>query len=244
MNQETIYFLKILKKILHPETECLIAEEVDWTRVVQLARVHNVLPLFQEEAVHYASYIERPAYVDEMQEVLAIVATQVKHTEVFLKLYQDFVKVGVYPIVMKGLICRELYGKFADHRPSGDEDILIRPLEYQKVKAVLTANGFITEVDVVTEAQLEQLQEITFVNPSEKVCIELHLNPMGRENDVHSRMSDCFKNVFDNYREVEVRGVMVRTMSHYDHLLFLILHAARHFMAEGFGVRQMLDILL
>ena len=50
--------------------------------------------------------------------------------------------------------------------------------------------------------------------------------------------------MFDNYRDVEIEGVFVRTMSHQEHLLFLILHAFKHFIGGGFGVRQMLDILL
>lgn len=33
-------------------------------------------------------------------------------------------------------------------------------------------------------------------------------------------------------------------MNHQDHFLFLILHAFKHFIGGGFGIRQMLDILL
>lgn len=57
-------------------------------------------------------------------------------------------------------------------------------------------------------------------------------------------MNDCFENVFKNYREVGIHGISVRTMSHTDHFLFLVLHAFRHFTCSGFGIRQVLDILL
>ena len=38
--------------------------------------------------------------------------------------------------MMKGLICRQLYGEYCDHRPSGDEDILIRKAEYKQVQQI------------------------------------------------------------------------------------------------------------
>lgn len=113
-----------------------------------------------------------------------------------------------------------------------------------KAKEVLIANGYVAELEIETEEQLKQVQEISFIHPKDKLHIELHLNPMGRENDVRSKMTDCFLEVFDNYRDVEINGIMVRTMNHHDHLLFLILHAFKHFIGGGVGIRQMLDILL
>lgn len=244
MDFQTINFCELIKNVIHPNEECILQGEVDWTYLVKLSKDHNLLPVFMEGASRYFSYISRLEYDRETKECLAVVAGQVRRTSAFLRVYEAFNDAGLHPIVMKGLICRELYGRLADHRPSGDEDILIRPCEYEKAKNVLIANGYVAEFEVQTEAQLEQVQEISFIHPKEKLHIELHLNPMGRENAALSHMSDCFSNVFEKYREVEISGVKVRTMSHQDHLLFLILHAFKHFIGGGFGIRQMLDLLL
>lgn len=244
MNKQVIFFCELIKNVIHLETNFSLDKEVDWSRLVEIAKEHNLLPIFMEGASKHFSYISREEYDRETRECLAVVAGQVRRTSAFLRLYEAFINAGVHPIVMKGLICRELYGKLADHRPSGDEDILIRPCEYVKAKEVLIANGYVAELEVETEAQLKQVQEISFIHPKDKLHIELHLNPMGRENDVRSKMSDCFLEVFENYRDVEINGIMVRTMNHQDHLLFLILHAFKHFIGGGFGIRQMLDILL
>lgn len=83
--------------------------------------------------------------------------------KLFLQFYKKFLKADVHPIVMKGIICRQLYGEYCDHRPSGDEDILIRKSEYEYVEKTLVENGYIPEKENVTLAQLEDAQEKTFL---------------------------------------------------------------------------------
>lgn len=244
MDYQTLNFCKLIKNVIHPNNESRLAEDVNWARLVELAKEHNLLPFFMEEATKYPLYTNRHQYENEMNQALGIVGAQVRRTNAFLQLYEAFAESDIYPIVVKGIVCRTLYGSLSDHRPSGDEDILIRPTEYWKAKEVLNANGFVSEFTKETEAQLELLQEISFYHPTKKLHIELHLNSLGRETEVRSQMSDCFTKVFDNYMEMKINGVKIRTMNHQDHFLFLVLHAFRHFTAGGLGIRQMMDILL
>ena len=244
MDFQIINLCEIIKNVIHPNEECHLQGEVDWSYLVQLSKDHNLLPIFVEGASKHLSYISRLEYEGEAKECMVAVVAQIRCTSAFLKLYKSFINAGLMPIVVKGLICRQLYGDFRDHRPSSDEDILVRACEYEKAKKVLIENGYVAEVEDVTKEQLERIQEISFTHPKDRLHIELHLNPMGRENDLRAKMSDYFVDVFEDYRDVEISGVMVRTLNHQDHLLFLILHAFRHFLAGGFGIRQMLDILL
>lgn len=244
MERERHIFCILIKNLLHSDTECYFDEVYDWLQLEKMAKQHNLFPMFFEAASKYNSYTEELGYYKAMQEAMNAIAMQVKRTSAFLKLYQSFSKEGLYPIVVKGLICRELYGELCDHRPSGDEDILIRPSEYLKVKQILIANGYELEDEPELEKQIDRLQEISFYNALEKLHIELHFNLMGRENDARSKMSDYFKDVFEEYREVNIGGIEIRTLSHQNHLLYLILHAFKHFIGGGFGIRQMLDILL
>lgn len=244
MDIQILNFCKIIKNMIHSNKEFTVQGEVEWSGLVRMAKEHNLLALFVEGASKHYSFISRPEYEKEMNESIAIVSAQVRRTSAFLKLYEAFVETDLHPIVMKGLICRELYGSLGDHRPSGDEDILIRPNEYERAKSILVANGYISEIEQESESQIDRLQEVSFIHPKERLHIELHLNPMGRETEDRARMSDYFANVFEDYREVDIQGVPVRTMNHQDHLTFLILHAFKHFTLGGFGIRQMLDILL
>lgn len=145
---------------------------------------------------------------------------------------------------MKGLICRQLYGELCDHRPSGDEDILIRKSEYEQVQHILVTNGYIPEQKNVTPLQLENVQEFSFYNPQSGLTIEVHINPFGTNNDLRMQLNNCFQNVFQNCREAVIDGVSVTTMSHTDHIFFLVLHTFKHLTSGGFGIRQIADILL
>lgn len=244
MDKQIIHLCELIKNALHQDNEFFINDEIDWSQMIRMSKKQNLLAVFLEEAVKYPAYTSRPEYIKEVQEAMTIVDLQAKRTSAFLGLYKCFVNANVYPLVMKGIICRELYGKLCDHRPSGDEDILIRICDYEIVKSVLIANGYMPQMEVESQEQLKKLQEVSFVHPIEKLHIEVHLNVMGRENDAHSKMSDCFKDVFEDYRELDAGGVRIRTLSHQNHLLFLILHAFKHFIHGGFGIRQMLDILM
>jgi len=243
MTYENLIFCNLIKYVVHSNWK-FVSDVYDWDKQVFLFRKHNMLPLFLEVAVKFPGYLSRKECTEEICEAMTIVASQTKRTSAFLLLYKAFLDKGIYPLVMKGLICRQLYGDLCDHRPSSDEDILVRIEDFWKVKDILEANGYFPREEVNEDIDLEQVQEVTFINQAEQLHIELHLNPMGRENDARSQMSDCFKDVFDDYIEMDIQGVRVRTMSHQNHFTFLILHALRHFLGGGIGVRQMLDILL
>ena len=55
---------------------------------------------------------------------MSMIAGQVNRTSAFLNLYQELIEGDCKPLVRKGIVCRQLYGEYADHRPSGDEDII------------------------------------------------------------------------------------------------------------------------
>lgn len=108
----------------------------EWEEVVRIARAHNVFPLIFEKASENESFVSLPEYQQYAFEVMSIVAGQARRTEAFLSLYKEFVKADIHPIVMKGLICRQLYEEYCDHRPSGDEDILIQKSEFELVQQI------------------------------------------------------------------------------------------------------------
>lgn len=237
--------MTLLSESIHNTSSSdLFLSPEEWKTVLKLAKAHNVLPLVFERASEHTSFTELQPYPKYAVSAMRIVATQAKQTEVFLTLYKSFLRSDLHPIVMKGVICRQLYGERSDYRPSGDEDILIQKSEFELVKEVLINNGFIPESEKITAGQLEELQEVTFYHPNPNLAIEVHLNPIGHENSWRQQFDDCFKNVFQDYREENIHGISIRTMNHTDHLLFLVLHAFKHLTVGGFGIRQVTDILM
>lgn len=247
IDAKTSNFLQMFKYIMgkaNSNNLPTLQEPVDWEALEAISREHNLFPLFHEVACQFPGYRNRPDYEDNINSVMTMIGQQIKKTEAFLELYRAFLKEDLHPIVMKGLICRQLYGKHAEKRPSGDEDILVRKQDFYKIKEVMEVHGFVCSKPDVTMAQLDQLQDVGFYENKIGFLIEVHTNIMGHTNEMRTKMGDCFKDVFEHTRTVEIRNVPITTMSHTEHFLFLVLHAFKHFSLSGVGVRQMLDILL
>lgn len=247
MNNQTENFLNIIRYAVNGtnlQDLPILKEPVDWKRLGELGMSHNLFALFHEVAYKYPDYEKSADYKKNERVALGIVAGQVRRTARFLELYREFLKEDLHPIVMKGIICRQLYGQYEEHRPSGDEDILVKKNEFYKVKAVMERCGYECTQPNVTVAQLEKLQDVGFREKRSGFLIEVHTNLMGHRNKIRSRMGESFNDVFEHTRTVLVRDELLTTMSHTEHYLFLVLHAYKHFSTGGVGVRQLLDILM
>ena len=247
LEKDALDFMRILKYVIHSEKEAILPQleqPIGWDVLTKISKEHNIFPLFYEGACQFSEYRNGDDYEEDINIVITMIGQQIKKTERFLKLYRAFLEEDLHPIVMKGLICRQLYGKNAEKRPSGDEDILVRKEDFYKIKGVMEAQGFVCSKPDVTMAQLDQLQDVGFYENNIGFLIEVHTNIMGHTNEMRTKMGECFKDVFEHTRTVEIRNVPITTMSHTEHFLFLVLHAFKHFSLSGVGVRQMLDILL
>ncbi len=235
--------LILIRNIVQNEKNSL-EQPVEADKILNLAAKHNVLPLVLEALYDVPEFDASSISESYSRRAMALVTAQAKRTVNFLSLYGEFEKRGIYPLVLKGLVCRSLYGQWCDHRPSSDEDILIRKSEFGASRKILEDAGYVCEIGDVTSSMVDELQEITFKNEKTKLTVELHLNPMGHDNDLRGTMNGFFENVWDNRIEMSVDGTKIYTMGHTNHFLFLVFHALRHFTAGGFGVRQMLDVLM
>lgn len=237
LNQQTIHFLQILNR--EP-----IDSSISWEQMSSLARKQNLLPLFFEAASFYIEYVNFPGYIKDQQDTFAMVSSQIQRTNTFLEVYEGFNKENIFPIVLKGITCRKLYGEFEDHRPSSDEDILIPKETYPTVKKVLENYGYICTRPNITSRQLSQLQEVSFYHPKHSLIIEVHINPFGTENKRREQLNDYFSISKLQIRCLTANEVKLYTMDPTDSFLFLILHMYKHFQYSGVGLRQMIDVLM
>ena len=260
MQDQVRNFLTILNSILHnmedgcPSENGLPAQSgkrdfcleppVDFGEIMKLAREHNLSALVGDALCACPEFTASEQYQSAVSETIGAVTSQTIRTAEFLQIYQKLTDAGLKPIVMKGIICRELFGEKRDYRPSADEDILIRREDFEAVSKVMEAGGFRAERDDVTARQLEELQEVTFNDAAGRLHIEVHTNVIGHEDSLRATMNDYFLNVFDDPLTVEVDKVTLYTMNHTDHFLFLVLHMFKHILLSGCGIRQILDILL
>ncbi|MCD7784463.1 MAG: nucleotidyltransferase family protein [Oscillospiraceae bacterium] len=237
-------FILVLKNAIHSgSTGNLLPDTIDWESVFNTASTQNLLPLIYNASSDYPSFAEfDESHPEYMMASMQMLSSQIQRTSEFLDLYKSFLKAGISPVVVKGVVYRSLYGELQDFRISSDEDILIEKDDLEATSAVLTACGY--KSGDVADSSLSTIQEITFHNPETNLTIELHLNPFGEDNQIRSKMNSWFRESFNSTETLEVDGVSLRILSPTDNLLFLLFHAFKHFLSAGMGVRMALDILL
>ena len=233
MNKIELLFLDILKASLAgakaPALRGLSQEEI--SALIGISSQHKVLPLVFE-ACH--EDLPVPALKNMVRQQVMI--QTIKSNE-FLQLYGQLLEHGLHPIVVKGIICRNLYPK-PDHRISADEDLLIPPSELDAARSILEAFGMYTTVSN------PDAYEYPYRKAQSPLYIELHKNLFPPENNAYGDWNTLFDHVFDDSYFETIQGITVYTMKPTDHLLYLICHALKHFMHSGFGIRQVCDIIM
>lgn len=231
-------FLNILKAALVKEQAVPEGEVTpeQWQQLLRMAGIHNVLPMFYEAA--YPSL--RQAELPFLPAVRRQVMLQTMRTEEFLALNRKLQDAGVKPLVVKGIICRNLY-PMPDYRQSSDEDVLIPEAQFDICHQAMLDFGMHTTAE---ESQLTEDYEIPYRKVGSPLYIELHKSLFPPESAAYGDMNRFFGGVFDRAVAEEIQGNAVYTMAPTDHLFYLICHAFKHFLHSGFGIRQVCDIIL
>ena len=188
------------------------------------------------------------------QEVRRGVMLQTAKTYDFLQLYAYMEQCGIRPLVVKGIVCRALYPQ-PDHRPSSDEDLLVKPEQFWDAARQLMSLGAQTlkgEVIPAPEEAAPVPHEIgfvlghgagdgTFCVTGPGLYLELHTTLFDDDDGIGRAADALFANVHEAAVSCESG---VRTLCPEQHLAYLILHACKHFVHAGFGIRQVMDIAL
>ena len=236
------HFLYILKSALlgNQISELDPLTDKDWKELSALAVQHKVLPMVYD-AVCGLPQLQGTPFLDVLKKTIRQqVVLQAQKNHGFLTLYRALQEAGVTPLVIKGIICRNLYPK-PDYRISADEDLLILPDQFPICHQILTRQGMQT---TATPEQLENDYEIPYRGTTRPLYIELHRSLFSPEAEAYGHWNGFFADVFDRMATEQIDGVAVGTLAPTDHLFYLIAHALKHFLHSGFGIRQICDIIM
>ena len=209
-----------------------------WAELFELAEAHKLLPMIFEAGHTRLTQADPALAAAARRRARNHVILQTLRTGEFLELYRALEEAGIKALVVKGIVCRQLYPK-PDHRPSSDEDLWIPPEQLSRCRQVLEAYGMTT-----TEANPDAW-EFPYRKAGSPLYIELHtrLFPPGfRIGD--SEFNGFFGTPHQHETIQELPGGGVQTLHPTDHMTYLLLHAFKHFLHSGFGIRQLCDILL
>ena len=247
-----------------PADPALMPEE--WQDFLRRAEAHKLLPLILDAAcalpscraaLHPVSApnqtkpspegegVTAKAVTDEGSPewkvlVLEQVARQAIQENEFLNLILALQARGLEPVVMKGCVCRSLWPKPL-LRPSVDDDLLIPDDQAAAYHAALLELGMTADE---SDADREKGWELSYHKPNSPLYIELHKRLFDPESDTFLNFNAPFEGALDRAVPVQIQDVTLKTLAPTDHLLFLILHAFKHFLFSGFGLRIVADVCL
>ncbi len=221
------------------KTEIPARSEIAWEEIFHLAEQHHVLPMVTD-AAHQAYGIKVPwdrlkKYKKRAQQLAFLQTTK---TQRFVSLYGFLADRGLTPLVMKGLICRDLYPN-PDFRFSADEDLMIPPDQVAAYHKVLTEYGLKAESpDESTASE----QEISYRSEDGVLFLEVHRFAFSSDSVAYGDYNAFFEGVFERAVTEKHDGTDIRTMAPTYHMLYLICHILKHFLHGGCGIRQVCDI--
>ena len=211
----------------------LPAEKVDWPAIFTLANQQKLLPILFEAARATPAAGENAAlFAVTKQQVIGQVLNQTVRSAEFSDLYHKLRSAGLHPIVVKGQLCSRLY-PLKDHRISADDDLLIPDGEFMACHEQLLANGLTTDTPA---DELASADEVSYTKEGSPLYIELHRHLFDSSEDAHDELNSFFADL----QAAEIDGFLA--MPPHEHLLYLILHAYKHFVSCGIGLRQFCDI--
>ena len=211
----------------------LPAEKVDWPTIFTLANQQKLLPILFEAARKTPAAAENATlFAVTKQQVIGQVLHQTMRASEFADLYRKLRSAGLHPIVVKGQLCSRLY-PLKDHRISADDDLYISDAEFMACHEQLLANG----LRIGTPAdELATADEVSYTKNGSPLYIELHRHLFDSAEDAHDELNHFFADL----NPVEIDGFLA--MPPHEHLLYLLLHAYKHFVRSGIGLRQFCDI--
>lgn len=211
----------------------LPAEKVDWPTIFTLANQQKLLPILFEAARKTPAAAENATlFAVTKQQVIGQVLHQTMRASEFADLYRKLRSAGLHPIVVKGQLCSRLY-PLKDHRISADDDLYISDAEFMACHEQLLANG----LRIGTPAdELATADEVSYTKEGSPLYIELHRRLFDSSEDAHDELNHFFASL----KPVETDGFLA--MPPHEHLLYLLLHAYKHFVRSGIGLRQFCDI--
>ena len=237
LSNEQELFLEILRDILHKKNDVSKDGEIlpYLKEVLRLSSIHMVLPL----VVDMLYEIDPERMEIYKKKVTNQTACQAAGTASFILLYQKMREEGLYPVVLKGIVCRNLYPE-PELRSSVDEDLLISPDEIHKYHEFLLDQGF---QPIDPELSLEQADEISYKNLKNHLYLEIHKYPFACKDNLFGGLNSLFE---DRKKTVTIKiyNTEICSLDYTDQLLYMICHAYKHLIYSGIGIRQLCDMTL
>lgn len=234
MKKTNLEFLSLLKSSL--KNEKYDGEKIDFEDLVyiyKMSEIHHVVPMIYNAAYNEDFFKECDANFQAMFKSSAFryIFSQIQRTNHFLEVYKKLSEKNIKILVFKGIIFRNMYNN-PDDRISSDEDILIKKEDYKKVKEFFLSEGF---------EFIDKGEECAYFSKNTGLCIEVSTSLFSHESKAYGHLNKLFEDVFEKSIKINIDKIDILTLSHEQHLIYIVFHNMKHFLTGGFGIRQVAD---
>ena len=234
MEKTNLEFLSLLKSSL--KNEKYDGEKIDFEDLVyiyKMSEIHHVVPMIYNAAYNEDFSKECDANFQAMFKSSAFryIFSQIQRTNHFLEVYKKLSEKNIKILVFKGIIFRNMYNN-PDDRISSDEDILIKKEDYEKVKEFFLSEGF---------EFIDKGEECAYFSKNTGLCIEVSTSLFSHESKAYGHLNKLFEDVFEKSIKINIDKIDILTLSHEQHLIYIVFHNMKHFLTGGFGIRQVAD---
>ena len=210
----------------------------DWAGLRRLADAHKLSPIVCETLWRDPAFCGGDAELAAAwrRQTVLQAAGQAARTQRLLALVQPLEEAGVRYAVVKGALCRELYPR-PDLRLSGDEDLLVDEADAVRCAERFRENGMQPVGGLPDGPVTHWLDRRTGLH------VELHTALFSTRRAADRLMNGCFHEELKNTIFAPAAGGLLRAFPPTYHFLFLVCHALKHFIAGGFGIRTLCDVV-
>ena len=174
-------------------------EHPDWDKLAEWADLQSLTALFYTGASQFQEFAQWDGTKRQklQREAIAGVVAQSTRTELFLDVYRSLLEKGQKPLVLKGVVVRQLYGELSDYRPSCDEDLYVRPEEAIPCRRELENLGFRITAPEDERKLSDPFQEVSLDHSSGMLHVELHPNFFERSREDLRLSNRYYQNAHD-----------------------------------------------
>lgn len=220
MTPESIYFIEVLSNHLAGNKSKAISG-LSWEVIRRLSRIHHVEGIIYLQCRDYMP----DSILKLFEQDFNITLFYYKNRERSLKEIRNaFNKANISFFTVKGIDIAQYY-PFPALRTMGDSDIIVHEKDKDNAGSTLESIGFKYQSEFIGKEKVYSYHGM---------CYDLHYQLVYDETVTVPEHKQFFNNCW-----TYVNGT---TLDASFHFLFLLVHLRKHFMNEGVGIRQFMDI--
>lgn len=213
-------------------------DPANWIKLYQLSEIHKLTAVVFETLCKNELFCadNSELFLHWKRETMLQAVLQAARTQKIVYISQLLHQNGIAHAVVKGVVCRSLYSR-SDIRISGDEDLLINTCDQEACEEILKQAGLVHIPDVGGEEVAHWRDHNTGLH------LEVHTQLFSSKRSEDEILNGIFTEQLKHTVSLPLVEGAVQTLDPTYHFVFLVCHALKHFIAGGFGVRMICDVV-